>query len=577
MSCACLYNAPYFDATDPEDRDNKQITANITNFWSRAGRHETKYGYEFYRSHRTGGNSQSSTSYVFNADYLTDAAGSPVLDSTGRPIPVFVAGESYVENWPATRGATMNTDNHSFFVQDHWVPNDRWSFDLGARFEQVNAISTPGDIKSVDAGRIVPRLASAYDVSGNGNHILHITYGQYSGRYNEALIGANSPVGNPVFIQMNYTGPTGQGYAFAPGMNLANYQIAAASDPLQNVTVEDGVKSALVHEFSTAYGANLFNSRGYAEVSYIFRKTNSMIDDFQDTTTGKTDVQVAGASAGTFTNIVYRNTDLAHRQYQALVFQSRYRVQNNFTINGHYTVQLQNDGNYEGEGSNLPGSTTWIGDFPEIFIEPRYYPDGRLQNFQRNRFRLWTIYSMDMGAGGDLAFSGLWRVEGPRAYSLAARNQGLTATQRTILAANGYTDEPAAAHIFFNDERGTEQFPGYGLLDLSVNYNIPVFKSLRPWIKVDLYNALDNRKLIAFDTTVQPEQRWRKGQRRLGYDVHPWRKLRQGYRQHADQREHHRYQLVPARVPGSAGRRPHVPDGVGLQVLTNGLGLRAKG
>ena len=184
------------------------------------------------------------------------------------------------------------------------------------------------------------------------------------------------------------------------------------------------------------------------------------------------------------------------------MFQSRYRVQNNFTVNGHYTVQLENDGNYEGEGTNTPGSTTWIGDFPEIFIEPRYYPDGRLQNFQRNRFRLWTIYNMDMGAGGDLAFSGLWRVEGARAYSLAARNQGLTATQRSILAANGYPDEPAAAHIFFNDERGTEQFPGYGLLDLSVNYNIPVFKSLRPWIKVDLYNVLDNRKLIAFDTTV---------------------------------------------------------------------------
>ena len=53
-----------------------------------------------------------------------------------------------------------------------------------------------------------------------------------------------------------------------------------------------------------------------------------------------------------------------------------------------------------------------------------------------------------------------------------------------------------------NGERGTERFPGYGLLDLSVNYNIPVFRSLRPWIKVDLYNALDNRKLIAWDTTV---------------------------------------------------------------------------
>ena len=69
LSCACLYNAPYFDATDPENRNNRQISGNVTSFWNGAGRHETKVGYEFFRSQRTGGNSQSSTSYVFNADF----------------------------------------------------------------------------------------------------------------------------------------------------------------------------------------------------------------------------------------------------------------------------------------------------------------------------------------------------------------------------------------------------------------------------------------------------------------------------------------------------------------------------
>ena len=90
----------------------------------------------------------------------------------------------------------------------------------------------------------MPRLALAYDVSGNGNQIVHITYGQYAGRYNEALIGANSPVGNPADITPIYQGPAGQGYDFAPGMNLANYPInstnASVSDPLQNVFIEDG-------------------------------------------------------------------------------------------------------------------------------------------------------------------------------------------------------------------------------------------------------------------------------------------------------------------------------------------------
>ena len=69
-SCSCIYNAPYFDATDPEQRNNRQLTGSVTNFWNWRGRHETKGGYEWFRSQRTGGNSQSSTSYVFDADFV---------------------------------------------------------------------------------------------------------------------------------------------------------------------------------------------------------------------------------------------------------------------------------------------------------------------------------------------------------------------------------------------------------------------------------------------------------------------------------------------------------------------------
>jgi hypothetical protein len=48
--CACVYNAPYFDAADPESRNNRQITGSVAHPWLAAGRHETKAGYEFYRS-----------------------------------------------------------------------------------------------------------------------------------------------------------------------------------------------------------------------------------------------------------------------------------------------------------------------------------------------------------------------------------------------------------------------------------------------------------------------------------------------------------------------------------------------
>jgi hypothetical protein len=509
--CACLYNAPYFAGQiDPENRNNRQFSGNVTDYWTLGGRHETKGGYEWFRSQRTGGNSQSPTQYVFNADFLTTAAGVPVLDSTGRPQPVFVPGDTSISYYPAVVGAVLNIDNHSAFLQDHWTINDKWSADLGARFEHVKAAST-GDIVSISNNRIVPRLAIGYDVKGDGNHVIHASYGQYSGRYNEAQVGKNSPVGNPAEIDAIYQGPAGQGYAFAQGFNLANYPInssnAAVSDPTKNVFMADGTKSPLTHEFSLSYGENLFNGRGYAEVSYVLRKTNGLIEDFQRLSDGSTNVVVNGISAGRFANVVYSNTDLAWREYQGLVFQSRYRIKSNWSVNGHYTLQLKNDGNYEGEGTNLPGNTSFIGNYPEAFSAARNYPDGHLQDFQRSRLRLWSIYDWNFGRAGDVSVSGLWRVQSGLAYSIAARNQALTATQRALLTAAGYPDLPAGTAnggnmVFFTGARGDQFFDGYGVLDASLNYNVPVFRSVRPWVKLDIYNLFDNLKLIAWNTTV---------------------------------------------------------------------------
>ena len=213
------------------------------------------------------------------------------------------------------------------------------------------------------------------------------------------------PVGNPAEVDYEYHGPAGQGLNFEPGYTVSNYTVPTyASDPLQNVSLADGVKSPLVHEFSTSYGANIASGRGHAEVSYIFRKTTSLIDDFQDRTTGTTNMIVKGVDAGKFTNITYRNasSDAAHRRYQAMVFQSSYRIRNYLSVNGNYTVQLENNGNYEGEGGQQSGVLSTIGNYPEAWIADRYYPDGKLQNFQRNRARIWAIYNVGMGAFGDV-------------------------------------------------------------------------------------------------------------------------------------------------------------------------------
>lgn len=502
LTCACLYNAPYFDATDPENRNNRQITGNVTSFWNGAGRHETKVGYEFFRSQRTGGNSQSSTSYVFNADFEMQG---------GVPTPHFVPGETYVQNYIATRGATMNINNNSAFVQDRWTISDRLSAQLGLRFEQVKVEST-GEIVSVNTNpRIVPRVGVSYDVNGDGANVIHATYGQYSGRYNEAQVGGNSPVGSPALISRYYAGPEciGDERTCAAGFDIASYPISpdnleSVEVPLANIFVDDKLKTPLTHEFTASYGRTIGGGVGYAEASYILRRTGNMVEDFITIADGTTDVVFNGIDAGTVSNVVYRNTDFGWREYQAMVLQSRYRFFDRLTVNGNYTVQLRNHGNYEGEGTNTPGSTSIFGDYPEAISEARHFPEGRLQNFQRHKLRAWAIYDMSMGSFGNMSVSGLVRVDSGLAYSLAQRGVAPTAAQRAILAAAGYPDSLGTANVFFG-ERGSETFPGYGLLDLSVHYNVPVFRELRPWVKFDVYNVLNNQKLIAWNTTVSQD------------------------------------------------------------------------
>lgn len=496
------YNAPLGNENDPEHRDNRQVTASLTGFWNRLGRHETKGGYEFFRSRRAGlgGGALSSTDYLFITPYATDAAGRPLLDAGGRLIPVFRAGSLVQHLVPIARTPVMNTDTNSLYVQDRWKAGDRWSVDLGARFEHVSAVST-GNIVGVRAVRVVPRLAVGYDVRGDGGHVVHVTYGQYSGRYNENQFGANGPVGRSATMTSRYVGPAGQGRSFAPGFDLANYTRISATNPVGNVQMDPDLRSPLLHEFTTSYGVTVADGRGYGQVTYVYRKATDLVDDFLTTATGSTRVIAAGVDVGLATNSVYQNTDLARRQYQGMVFQSRYRVADRWTLNGHYTLQLQNEGNYEGEAPNIPGQSSRIGDFPEIFDPERHFPNGRLQNFQRHRLRVWSIYDVSLGRFGDVSVSGLWRVDSGAVYSLVATGQPLTATQLAILSANQYASRPANQAIFFG-ERGSEQFEGYGLFDTSLLYNIPVAGTLRPWVKLDVYNLLNNQKLISWNTTL---------------------------------------------------------------------------
>ncbi len=179
------YNAPYFDGTDPEDRNNKQAFLAGSYFLSSQsfGTHDMKAGLERFVDTRTGGNSQTATNFVFYTPYaLSD--GKPLLDAQGHLVPVFTPGtnttfgnNSYtgIGNWISTRGAKLDTTTNSFFINDRWNLNSHWSFNLGGRYEKAKSNAT-GGIIGVDTSNAVPRLAASFDPAANGRFKFDVTY-----------------------------------------------------------------------------------------------------------------------------------------------------------------------------------------------------------------------------------------------------------------------------------------------------------------------------------------------------------------------------------------------------------------
>jgi hypothetical protein len=496
----CRYNAPFFDATDPEDRNNEQLAGSVSYFLDAgaAGSHDLKGGFERFNNIRTGGNSQSATDVVFFADPLLDDQGNVVLTADGKAIPSFVPGQSLGVLWEASRGSRFEIETDAAYINDRWRLGDHWSFNIGARYEQVTNQGSD-DIDVVDADRLVPRLATTYDVKGDGRYTVTGTYAEYAGSYNLSLWTAGSNTGNPAYLYGPYIGPAGQGLDFAPGFDLGSYDLFIAGSPTQNVRFGDGIRSPVTEEWTVSGGTALGKS-GYLELTFQNRDANDLVENFTTLGNGTTQIIVGGVPGPLADNVVYRNTDLADRKYQALVLTGRYDLTSRWRVEGHWTRQLKNDGNYEGEAGQTIGGSG-IGDFPELFDPARNFPRGRLDEFQRDLIRVWTTYALELGRAGDLGLGLLVNYNSPTTYSLAAQNVPLTAEQ---LARNpGYASPPFNQTLFFG-ERGSEEFRGFTTVNASATYSLPVLTRFEPWIKLDVRNLLNDDTQIGWNTTVVP-------------------------------------------------------------------------
>lgn len=496
------FNAPYFDSNDPEDRNNRQYTAALSYFLSTGnlGRHDLKLGGESFTSWRTGGNSQSSTGFVFFSDPAMSGSN-PVIDGAGRLIPTFVPGTTRINNWLPVRGAQIDLKTLSFFLNDHWTLNEHWSANLGARFERHTADTTQAGIVQPESSVIVPRLGITFDPKGDGKWVFKGTYAVYAGKAAETQFADNTNVGTPNLIQLRYNGPAGQGLDFAPGFDLANYTVFNGSFPIKNVSLDDSLSTPSTREFTVQVGTRL-GQRGDLQLTYANRKASNLLDDFITLDQGRTTVTENGRTFGTFDNAFITNTDVPFRNFASLQLQSSYRVTDHWSLWAHYTMQLKNEGNFEGEGANTPGSYSIIGDRPEIYSADRHFPEGRLNQFQRHKVIASSAFDFSLGRAGTVGLGLLYRFDSPQVFSFTSANVPLTAIQRALGAA--YAGLPTTQTIFY-DSRGTGEYEAAHLFNMALNYELPVWKTARPYFKVDFRNVFNAQPNIQSDTTLLPD------------------------------------------------------------------------
>lgn len=495
------YNAPYFDATDPEDRDNKQWYGALSYFLAteKAGSHDLKVGFEKFSDIGVGGNSQSATGYTFFVPWLTDDAGNAVIGPDGKLVADWQTYGATMYFWDATRGAKNDIQTTSVFVNDRWTLNANWSFNLGARYEDIASKSQSG-IPTIGSSSIVPRLGVSYDVQGNGKYKVDVTYSEYSGKANANQFGSASPAGNPSYAYGYYIGPNGQGSNFAPGLDPANYVFYAFNNPLQTVDVQKNLKTPKTREYTVAGGMELAKG-GYLKLIYTNREVADFIDDFTDHNSRLVNAQVGPYVSPEPTEVRrIRNTNEPTRQYESLQLQAQYNPMSAWQIGGNWTYELKNDGDFEGEAGQSPATGSVYGDYPEVFSASRYYPNGILDNFQEHKIRLWSSYTFDFGRGGALNLGGILRYDSPLTFSYTKTRFPISSIQRA--AGTGYVSLPSNGTLFFG-QRGAGEFESVYNLDLAIDYAIPVWKTLSPWVKLSITNVTNESRLVRYNTTIK--------------------------------------------------------------------------
>ena len=496
------WGAPIFcGICTPESRENEAWSLKGTYYLATQslGTHNIVGGYENFAESRFANNFQSGSNFDVYIYY-----NSPEYEADGTFRPIITPGD--VLNWVPIQILSQGSDfqTNSIFINDKWDLNQKWSFNLGVRYDKNDGQDSAGHAISDDSN-ISPRLGLTYDFFGDGRVRANGSYSRYVSRIQEG-IGGGAGGGNPSYFQYEYDGPqiggVGTGldsfgvltelFRWFQGIGGTNNtsNLIGVTIPGLNTRFDGSLKSPYVDEFTVGLGTQI-GARGFVRVDYIDRSWG----DFYSVSTRPNDQIENPIIAGEFLDIkTTENTNDIERTYNAIQGQASYRLLDRLNLGASYTWS-EAKGNEVGEttGSGPTAST------PNSYFEYKNFaqnnPIGFLPNDQTHRLRAWASYDQPLGFIGDLNISVLQRFDSGTPYSASQ-----TVNVSNFVTNPGYATPPTTSTYFFSD-RGEFRTDDVTATDLALNWTLPITR-VNVFVQGELINVFNEQAVITPNVSI---------------------------------------------------------------------------
>ena len=394
-----FYWAPLYCAVcGNEERDNTSLLfkGSYLHSTASAGSHNIVFGYDTFNDRRAGDNHQSAS------DWHIWTTATKIVDGTVYPV-VEPGFSTYIINWPileASRGTNFRV--HSLFVNDHWMLNRHFTFNLGLRYDKNAGRDASRNLVANDDAWS-PRLGVVWDPAGTGRTTINASFGKYVAAVASGVAEAASPGGVPAILAYFYDGdPINSGNELVPTPDVIervfDWYNQARPSPFQAtipgiaVRVDDTIRSP--HSYDAVLGvSHQISSNAEVRADFVNRTFGNFYAERIDTTTGQ--------AVDEFGNVldvgVLENTNLLNRRYRALNLQGSYRIGTRLMAGASYTLSRL-WGNIEGETIGSGPVTSGVLRYPEYRQLEWAYPEGDLSADQRHRARIWATYDLPWGA-----------------------------------------------------------------------------------------------------------------------------------------------------------------------------------